>query len=76
MVENVEGVILLLLQEGSNRHAIRLYQEETGALFAEAKHAVYAMAREHGVRVRSMPIGPIGSLVLILLSGLVGTMLC
>lgn len=76
MGENVEGVILLLLQEGSTRHAIRLYQEETGAQYVEARHAVFEMARARGVTVRSMPLGPIGSLVLIALSGLIGTMLC
>ena len=76
MAENVEGVILLLLREGSNRHAIRLYQEETGAQFTEAKQAVYALARKHGIRIRSMLIGPLGSLVLVVLSGLIGTMLC
>ena len=67
-----EGLLLLLLQEGSPRHAIELYQEETGAAPEEARVAIKQLAQQHGVRLRRSGVLP---LVLAGLAGLLGTVL-
>ena len=67
-----DGLLLLLLQEGSTRHAIELYQEETGAAPEEAKRAVKQLARQHGVSVRRSGVLPF---LLAGLAGLLGTVL-
>jgi hypothetical protein len=67
-----EGLLLLLLREGSTRHAIELYQEETGAAPEEAKLTVKQLARQHGIRARRNGFLP---LLLAGLAGLLGTIL-
>jgi ribosomal protein L7/L12 len=47
--------ILVLLRAGQKIAAIKLYRETTGVGLAEAKNAVEALAREHG-----MPTGQVG----------------
>lgn len=47
-----EGLIILLLQEGSTRHAIELYREETGASWEDAVNAVENLSRRHGIHIR------------------------
>jgi len=47
-----EGLIILLLQEGSTRHAIELYREETGVSWEDAVNAVENLSRRHGIPIR------------------------
>ena len=47
-----EGLIVLLLQEGSTRHAVELYREETGASWEDASEAVAELSRRHGITMR------------------------
>lgn len=67
-----EGLLLLLLQEGSTRHAIELYQEETGSAPEEAKLAIRQLARRHGIQTRRGGVLPF---ILAGLAGLLGTVL-
>ncbi len=67
-----EGLLLLLLQEGSTRHAIELYQEETGSAPAEAKLAIKQLAHRHGVHLRRGGVLPF---ILVGLAGLLGVAL-
>jgi hypothetical protein len=52
MEQDCEGLVLLLLQQGSQRQAIELYREETGVSSHEAELAVAELARQHGIRLR------------------------
>jgi hypothetical protein len=67
-----EGLLLLLLQEGSTHHAVELYREETGVGPEEAKSAVKQLARQHGVQPRRSEFLP---LLLAGLAGLLGAVL-
>jgi hypothetical protein len=69
MDEDKEGLVVMLLKEGSMGHAIRLYREETGADYEKAKHAVAELSRRHGVAHRSNRLLP---LLLVGLAGLLG----
>lgn len=53
-----EGLIVLLLQEGSTDHAIELYCEETGASWEDATAAVTELAQRHGVSLRRKRLIP------------------
>jgi hypothetical protein len=53
-----EGLIILLLQEGSTRHAIELYCEETGVSWEDAVEAVANLSRRHGIPVRRNRLVP------------------
>jgi len=76
MPENAVGVILLLLQEGSGGHAVKLYQEETGAHRIQAQQAVRDLARDHGLPTLDGGWRRLGSLLLLVLSGLLGVLFC
>ncbi len=69
MDEDKEGLVVMLLKEGSVGHAIRLYREETGADHEKAKHAVAELSRRHGVSARG---NRLLALVLVGLAGLLG----
>jgi len=71
MDEDREGLVLMLLEEGSTGHAIQMYREETGVDLEHAKHAVAELSRKHGIVSR-----PRGWMPLILIgpAGLVGAM--
>ena len=56
MNENISGLILLLLREGSTKHAVELYREETGASREEARRFVAELAERHGLRSRHTSI--------------------
>ena len=47
-----EGLLVLLLQEGSADHAIELYCDETGASWEDATAAVTELSRRHGIPIR------------------------
>lgn len=47
-----DDLLLLLLKDGAQRDAIKLYQEETGAEKAEARREVSELARRHGLATR------------------------
>ena len=66
------GLILMLLREGSTRHAVKVYQEEAGVSFSAAQRSVDELARQHGVSVRRRSLLP---LALIALAGLLGLVL-
>ena len=66
------GLVLMLLREGSFRHAIKVYQEEADVSFARAKKAVRALAAQHGISGRRISVLP---LALIGLASLLGLLL-
>ena len=72
MEENRIGLILMLLREGSTRHAIKVFQEEADVSYFVARRSVYDLARQHGVDVRRHSLVP---LALIALAGLLGLLL-
>jgi hypothetical protein len=47
-----EGLIILLLQEGSTRHAIELYHAETGISWEDAVVAVTNLSQRNGIPLR------------------------
>lgn len=53
-----EGLIILLLQEGSTRHAIELYREETSVSWEDAAEAVADLSRRHGIPLRRSRLVP------------------
>ena len=59
MDQDREGLVLLLLKEGSTRHAVELYREEMGVTRQEASCAVEDMAQRHGVPLRRNRLVPI-----------------
>lgn len=71
--QDQDGLIVLLLQEGSVRHAIELYHEETGVRWEEATEAVAELARLHGIPLRRRRVIPwlVGGLIALLGSALV-----
>ena len=66
------GLVLLLLKEGSTRHAVELYREETGVTQQEASRVVEEMAERHGIPRRRNKLVPI---LVVGLAGLLGTLL-
>ncbi len=64
------GLILMLLREGSMRHAIRVYQEEADVSFWTAKQSVHELAQQHGIEVRRSSLLPLALLALASLLGL------
>jgi hypothetical protein len=70
--ENRIGLILMLLREGSRRHAVKAFQEEADVSYFVARRAVQKMAREHGIEGRRRGLVP---LALIALAGAVGLVL-
>lgn len=71
MEESRIGLILMLLREGSARHAIQVYQEEADVNYWAAKQSVRDLARKHGIAVRRSSLLPLAILVLASLVGLV-----
>jgi hypothetical protein len=53
-----EGLIILLLQEGSTRHAIELYREETGVSWEDAVEAVTNLSQRNGIPIRRNRLMP------------------
>ncbi len=47
--EEIEAEVLAILENGRKIEAIKLYRERTGAGLKEAKDAVEALARQHGI---------------------------
>lgn len=72
MDQDREGLVLLLLKEGSTRHAIELYREETGVTQHEANRAVGDLARRNDISLRRNRLVPV---LLAGLAGLLGTLL-
>jgi hypothetical protein len=56
--QDQDGLIVLLLREGSTRHAIALYHEETGVSWEEAAEAVADLADRHGIPLRRRRVVP------------------
>ena len=69
MEESRIGLILMLLREGSTRHAVKMYQEEAEVSLFAAERAVQELAQEHGIELRRRSLLP---LALIALAGLLG----
>jgi hypothetical protein len=72
MDQDHEGLVLLLLREGSKRHAVELYREETGVSQREADEAVRDLAHRHGIALRRSKLLPV---LLAGLAGLLGVLL-
>jgi len=53
----VEHDVLVLLGAGQKIAAIKLYREKTGVGLAEAKNAVEAVARQHGIQIAQVGCG-------------------
>ena len=66
------GLILMLLREGSTRHAVKVYQEEAEVNFFTAQREVQHLAQQHGIELRRRSLLP---LALIALAGLLGIVL-
>jgi hypothetical protein len=47
--QEAESLLLFLLEQGSKTEAIRLYRDETGVAWTEAKRAVECLAHHHGM---------------------------
>ncbi len=71
MDEDREGLVLMLLKEGSTGHAVQMYREETGTNLEHAKCAVAELSRQHGIAAKPSGWMP---LILIGLAGLLGAM--
>ncbi len=71
MEENRIGLILMLLREGSTRHAVKVYQEEADVTFFVAQRSVHELARQHGIIVRRRALLPLALIALASLLGLV-----
>ncbi len=66
-LDSLDGSVLALLASGSKIDAIKLYREQTGVGLKEAKDAVEAVGRKHGVAPKQC--GCAGVLLLVLLLG-------
>ena len=64
---SLEGELLDLLRKGRKIEAIKRYREATGAGLKEAKDAVEALARRHGLAATSQGSGCLGLIVLALM---------
>lgn len=53
--EDLDGLIELLLRDGSRADAVTLYQEETGADRAEARRKVAEVARRYNISTLNWP---------------------
>lgn len=73
MDDNRVGLILMLLREGSTRHAIHVFREEAEVSFPVARQSVLALAQRHGIRLRRKPF--VSMALLAIASLLVGLML-
>ncbi len=69
--ENRIGLILMLLREGSTRHAIEVYQEEAGVSFWTAKKSVRELAQQHGITIGHHFLIPLAVIALASLLGFV-----
>jgi hypothetical protein len=47
--QEAESLLLFLLEQGSKSEAVRLYRDETGVSWSEAKGAVERLACHHGI---------------------------
>ncbi len=72
MEETRIGLILMLLREGSTRHAVKVYQEEANVSFSAARRHVRELALQEGIHVRRRSLLP---LAIIALAGLLGIVL-
>jgi ribosomal protein L7/L12 len=54
-VQAIEGELVHLLQRGEMIPAIKRYREATGAGLKDARDAIDALARRHGIKVKSGP---------------------
>ncbi len=70
MEESRIGLILMLLREGSMRHAIQVYQEEADVTYWAAKQSVRDLAQKHGIAMRRRSLLPLALLALASLLGL------
>lgn len=50
MESDRESLLLLLIQGGNVNDAVKVYQEETGVSYFEAKRRIRQLARRHGMR--------------------------
>jgi hypothetical protein len=53
--DDIEGLVVLLLRQGSKADAIKLIQDETGASRAEAQRQVTEVARRYGIASSNWP---------------------
>ena len=60
MVDNLDGLVLLLLRTTGMGDAVLTYEEETGASHAEATTAVRRLSRQNGLDHRAQAIGKVG----------------
>ncbi|MHB8974836.1 MAG: hypothetical protein ACYC3X_31060 [Pirellulaceae bacterium] len=58
------GLVLMLLREGSTRHAIDVFQEEAEVSFPIARQAVFELARQYGIPLRHWSALPLALLAL------------
>ncbi len=70
MEESRVGLILMLLREGSTRHAIEVYREEAHVNYWSARQAVRDLAEKHGISLRRRALLPLAILALASLLGL------
>jgi hypothetical protein len=72
MPQDMESLVLFLLEQGSKPDAVKLYQEETGTHRGDAKRAVERLARRHGLTLSDTRIADLATMVLMLVSLLLG----
>ena len=66
--QEAESLLLFLLEQGSKSEAVRLYRDETGVSWSEAKGAVQRLACHHGVVSDAMGTADLVALGLVLVS--------
>jgi hypothetical protein len=59
MEDTPEGLMLMLLREGSTDHAIELYREEMGVDRREAVRVATELCRCHGIPLRRTSLLPL-----------------
>ena len=47
--QEAESLLLFLLEQGSKSEAVRLYRDETGVSWTEAKRDIESLAHRHGI---------------------------
>lgn len=73
--QEAESLLLFLLEQGSKSEAVRLYRDETGVSWSEAKEAVQRLACHHGIIPDVMGTADLVALALVLVSLALGFMI-
>jgi len=66
ILTTVDQDVVSLLREGKKIDAIKLYRDKTGVGLAEAKQAVEALARNHGIQSRASGCASASVLIFVL----------